>query len=194
MGRLRHVELMNHLGRNLPHGPDLSIHQHNWSSDVCSSDLGLTIIWRANGKQRTNFLKRVRFSEQGAVIMTTHAFINGFRRRPQADYQRMGFQAVEVFLVRRQAASSGDDGLISQRQLLNDFSFPVPKGLFAVLLKNVVDGFTRPRLDDMISVKESKMQQISDQSADGGFARAHKSNQSQIPDRTLGGHCSYLTN
>jgi len=178
MRRLRDVKLVDHLYGNIPHRTPFRVHQH----------IGLAVIWLTNCQQASDFCQWVGFIEQWPMIVPTDPLEDGFRRRPEADHQRMGLQACQVFFLYGKTSAGRDHRFAAVRQFLNYPLLVGAESRFALLLEDLCDGFGSPRLNDTVRVQISEVQKIRDQPSDRGFAGAHETNERQILNRAGVGH------
>ena len=73
MGRLRHMELMDHVGGDLFHRAHLGI----------DKDIRLAIERLAGGQELMNAPERIGPVQQRAVVVRANAFVDGFGARPK---------------------------------------------------------------------------------------------------------------
>ena len=112
--------------------------------------------------------------------LVADAFPDFFRRSPEADDQRVGFQGREIFRIRWQTAPGGYDGFYARRKFLHDLFFQCPERRFSFLGENIRDGATGARLDQFIRVEKFKAEIFRHLPADGGFAGAHETDERDI--------------
>jgi hypothetical protein len=173
-----HVILMNHLLRDVFERAHFRVQQ----------DVRLSIKGFALGKKRTDFGEWIRMAEQGTMSLAAHPFPNFFRRCPEANDERMAFEAGEIVRIRGQSAAAGNNGFLSGGEFDDDFSFELAKKRFAFLRKNLADGFAGARFDDVIGVEESEVQLAGDQLADGGLAGSHETDERNVLNLARGAH------
>jgi len=168
---MRHVELVNHLLRHLARGASLGIHQH----------VGLAVIRLTDCQQFADLRERVAFVQERAVGMCAHVLPNGFRGCPEANHERMSFEAGEVSFPGGQTPAAGGDRLVTARQFFNDAALPGAKSGLAVLLKDVVDRLAGTRFDDVVGVQKGEMQMLRSDPAGDRFASAHEADECEVP-------------
>src|ERR1019366_3497416 len=129
-----------------------------------------------------DFFLRVGNVEQGTMRLVADALPDFFRRRPEADDQRVSLERRKVFQVGRQAAAGGNHGFVSRRKFADNLPFQRAKNRLAVLGKNIGDGASSAALDEVIRVEKIKMQQLGDQVANRGLARAHETDEREVDE------------
>ena len=174
---------MNDLLRNFAHRAQFRVQQH----------IGLFVKRGARGEQFADFCLRVRVVQQRAVRLVFDALPDFFGRSPKADDQRARFQAGEIFWIRRQTATSGNDRFPTARKFGDNFFFECPEIFFTIVFENLGDGFAGGCLNHFVRVKIFKIQQLGDKAANGSLARAHETNERKIDDAAIALHESELT-
>lgn len=112
--------------------------------------------------------------------LIAHAFPDFFGGCPEANDQGVNFKAGEICGVGREAPASRNHSLLAGNQFADDFLLEFAKRRLALLRKNIADGFSRARFDDVISVQKREVQVRGDEVADRRFARTHKADERNI--------------
>ncbi len=178
----------------------LDVASRNWWTTCCATSrternsvftqhVGLLVKWFARGEQFADFFLRIGVVEQGTVRLVFDALPDFFRRRPEADDQRVRLEAGEVFRIRRQAAAGGDDRLRRGRQVPRPASSSsARKAGSPSVLKMSAMVRPVPRLDHFVRVEIIEMQLLGDEPAHGGLARAHEADEREIDDAAVALH------
>ena len=151
-------------------------------------DVSLFIERLTRGQQGADSSRRVRVVEQGPVRLVLDAFPDFFRRRPEADDERVRFQGGQILRIHRQAAAGGDDRARLLGEFLDHRGFHPAEGRFAVRGENVSNRPARARLDEVVGVEVFEMQLLGDEAADRGFAGAHEADERDIGDVAFAVH------
>src|SRR5208282_4258812 len=176
--RLREFELMDDLLRDLADGADIRVNQH----------VGLPVKLFARGQEVADFFLRIGVVEQGTMRLVFYALPDFFRRSPEADDQRVLFEAGKILRPGRQAAAGGNESAFARGKFPGDLLFERAEGRFAVPGKNIGDGAAGPRLNQFIRVEVIEAQLVRHQPADGRFAGAHESDEREIDDAAVAVH------
>ena len=120
--------------------------------------------------------------EQGTVGLVADAFPDLLGGGPEADDQGMGLEAGEVAGFGGVAAAGGDDETFVAGEFLADLLFEGAEGGFAVLGEDIGDGAAGVLLDEFIGVDELKVQEVGDEPAHGGLARAHEADEREVDE------------
>jgi hypothetical protein len=104
----------------------------------------------------------------------------------------MTLEALEVGLIRWQAAASRDHRFFAMDQFLHHHTLPFAKGRFAILLKDLTNCFMRAGCDDLVGIEVSEVEGIGRQPSDRGLAGTHKPDQRQIMNGTRDDHKSVI--
>ena len=99
--------------------------------------VGLFVKRLARGEERADFFERIFILQQRPVRLVFHALPDFFWRRPKAYDERVGFQAVEIFLVRRKSAARRDHDVFGCGKFVDDFAFEFTECFFTVVSKDL---------------------------------------------------------
>ena len=160
------------------HRPQFGAHEH----------IGVAVKGFAFGQQLTDFRERVGCLEQGTVRLMVDPLPNGLRRRPKANDQCVSFQAGQAFFTAHQSATGGDDRSVEVLEILHHGPLVFAEPRLAFLGEDGGNGFASPRLDEFVGIDEAEVQLRGHELSDGGLARPHEADQSQVVDVARGAH------
>ncbi len=136
--------------------------------------VGLFVKRLARGEQIADFRLWIFVVQQRAMVLMAHAFPDFFRRRPQADDQRVRLEAGKIFRIYRQPAARGDDGSIAAGKFRHGLLLKRAESRFAVRLENVRDGAAPCWSGSPRPCRENRNATNPRRATHGSFARAHE--------------------
>lgn len=92
----------------------------------------------------------------------------------------MGLEAGQIGRIDHQTAAGGDDGVAAGAEGTEHHLLVLTEGGLAPLGEDVGDGLPDFIFDQFVGVNESEAEMLGGQAADGGFARAHETDQGKI--------------
>ena len=123
--------------------------------------------------QFTQLGQRVADLQQGPSRVVAQSAEQVFGCRAQVKHRRARMQQLPVALAQHGAAPGGQHEVAGAGdQLGNDFSFDVPKGIFAVALEELLDAAADAQFDLMVRIDKRHADLACQLFADGGLATA----------------------
>src|SRR2546427_642232 len=165
------------------------LHDFLYRPQLCAhEDVGFAVKGFAFGQQLADFPQRVGRLKQWAVRLMADPFPNGLGRRPEANDQRVSFEAGQAFFLGYQSASGGDDGSMEALEFLHHCPLVFAKLRLAFPGEDVGNGLASPRLDEFVAIDEAEVQLRGHELPDGGLSRPHEADQSEVVDVAHGAY------
>jgi len=144
-------------------------------------DRNLGVVRSAGGQQVADFFFGIFAGQQGAMVRARCARQNDLRPSRQADQHALAAEGPQVFIAQGHASAAGNHHPAAPAPLRRQLRFHAAEGFLAVFGENTRNAFTCAALQFPVHLEKRQAGEGRDPPSRGALARAHETQQHEIP-------------